>query len=162
LERPLAETAFFWREAVFHTYVTVEWVDKWMERDMRRFLAGVKRRLRPLSLNGEAAFVNFPDRDFPTKFHERAYFGDNKDELRRVKQMWDPDGFFRFIQGVRMPGDPEEDDDDGGEDEDRTDKLASEQWDNRPGWSSYSYKADDLEAEFADLEDLGYGEDYSE
>jgi hypothetical protein len=41
-------TAFPWREALFHAYVTVEWVDKWMERDMRRFLASVKKKLRPL------------------------------------------------------------------------------------------------------------------
>ncbi len=153
-ERQPTDTAFFWREAVFHAYVTIEWVDKWMERDMRRFLASAKKKLRPLSLNGEAAFVNFPDRDFPTKFHERAYFGGNKEELRRVKQMWDPDGFFRWIQGVRRPGDPEEDDE-GGEDEDRTDKLASEQWANQ--WTYY--KVEDLEDDFNDLADLGYGED---
>ncbi|KAF2807335.1 FAD-binding domain-containing protein [Mytilinidion resinicola] len=152
-ERQPTDTAFFWREAVFHTYVTVEWADKWMERDMRRFLASVKKKLRPLSLNGEASFVNFPDRDFPTKFHERAYFGGNKDELRRVKQMWDPDGFFRWIQGVRRPGDPEEDE--VGEDEDRTDKLASEQWGSQ--WKHY--QVEDLEDDFNDLADLGYGED---
>jgi hypothetical protein len=155
-EHAPTKTAFFWREAVFHAYVTIEWVDKWMERDMRRFLASVKRKLRPLSLNEEAAFVNFPDRDFPTKFHERAYFGDNKDELRKVKQIWDPDGFFRWTQGVRRPGDPEEDDDEDGEDEDRTDKLASEQWANQK-WTRY--EVEDLEEEFADLADLGYGED---
>ncbi|KAK3360605.1 hypothetical protein B0T25DRAFT_565483 [Lasiosphaeria hispida] len=107
-----------------------------------RFLASVKKKLRLLSLNGEAAFVNFPDRDFPTKFYERAYFGDNKDELRRVKQVWDPDGFFRWIQAVRRPGDPDEDDD-GGEDEDRTDKLASEQWTNHQ-WTRY--EVEDLES----------------
>ncbi|RYP11086.1 hypothetical protein DL764_000244 [Monosporascus ibericus] len=153
-ERQPTDTAYFWREAVFHAYVTVEWVDKWMERDMRRFLASVKKKLRPLSLNGEAAFVNFPDRDFPAKFHERAYFGGNKEELRRVKQMWDPDGFFRWIQAVRRPGDPEEDNE-GGEDEDRTDKLASEQWANQ--WTYY--EVEDLEDDFNDLADLGYGED---
>ncbi|KAI0798932.1 hypothetical protein GGR55DRAFT_702508 [Xylaria sp. FL0064] len=105
-EKP-TESAFFWREAVFHTYVTVEWVDKWMERNMRIFLAKVKKALRPLSLNGTAAFINFPDRDFPTQFHEKAYFGNNRYELRRVKQLWDPDYFFKWIQGVRRPGDPD-------------------------------------------------------
>lgn len=152
-ERQPTDTAFFWREAVFHAYATVEWVDKWMERDMRRFLASVKKKLRPLSLKGEASFVNFPDRDFPTKFHERAYFGGNKEELRRVKQMWDPDGFFRWSHGVRRPGDPEEDED--GEDEDRTDELASKQWGNQ--WKHY--KVENLEDDFNDLADLGYGED---
>lgn len=150
------DTAFFWREALFQTYVTVEWIDKWMERDMRRFLATVKKKLRPLSLNGEAAFMNFPDRDFPTKFHERAYFGGNKEELRSVKQKWDPDGFFKWNQGVRRPGDPEEDDDEAGEDEDRTDKLASEQWANQ--WTYYN--VEDLEEELDDLQEtLGPDDD---
>jgi hypothetical protein len=57
---------------------------------------------------------------------------------------------------VRRPGDPEEDDDEDGEDEDRIDKLASEQWANQQ-WTRY--EVEDLEEEFADLADLGYGED---
>lgn len=126
-EKNPADLAFFWREAVFHTDVTVKWMDKWMEKDMRFFLAKVKTALRPPILNGEAAFVNFPDRDFPTKFHEKAYFGDNREELRLVKEMWDKNKLFRFAQGVRLPGDPEEDPD---EEKDKTDRLANEQWES--------------------------------
>lgn len=55
----------------------VEWVDKWMELDMRLFLASVKK-LCPLSLEKKAALVNFPDRDFLTKLHEERYFDGNK------------------------------------------------------------------------------------
>lgn len=134
------DSAFFWRQAVFHTYVTIEWVDKWMERDMRHFLAKVKRGLRPLSLNGEAAFINFPDRDFPTKSHERAYFGDNRDELRRVKELWDKDNFFKWAQGVRRPGDPEED-----PEEDEDDKM---EWD--------SERPSDLMADLTELADWDF------
>ncbi|KAL8285146.1 hypothetical protein RB597_002303 [Gaeumannomyces tritici] len=153
--RPEA-TAYFWREAVFHAYVTVEWVDKWMERDMRAFLAKVKRALRPHSLGEEAAFINFPDRDFPGRLHERAYFGDNTEELRRIKQMWDPEGFFKWPQGVKRPGDPDEEDEEADEDgEDQTDRLASEQWAKR--WKHN--KPADLEAEFADLGERGFDED---
>ncbi len=131
-ERKPADSAFFWREAVFHTYVTVEWVDKWMEGDMRCFLAKVKKALRPLSLNGEAAFINFPDRDLPVWAHEKAYFGANREELRRVKQIWDEDNFFKWVQGVQLPWGMENEE--GGkwgeddEDVDNTDQLASEQW----------------------------------
>ncbi|KAK0643894.1 hypothetical protein B0T16DRAFT_416813 [Cercophora newfieldiana] len=121
-------TAFFWRAAVFHVYVTIEWVDKWMEREMRLFLAKVKKDLRPLSLDKQAAFVNFPDRDFPTKFHEKAYFGGNKEKLREVKRTWDPDGFFSFGQGVRQPGAPEEDEADEADVGQQSDRLATEQW----------------------------------
>lgn len=154
-EKKPADSAFFWREAVFHTYVTVEWVDKWMERDMRHFLAKIKTALRPLSLNGAAAFINFPDRDFPRKSHEEAYFGNNREELRKVKEIWDKDNFFRWAQGVRLPGDVEEDkeadgDEDEGEyeDEDKTDQLAAEQWEY--------YKTPDIVKDLDELADLGF------
>ncbi|UPK91212.1 hypothetical protein LCI18_002147 [Fusarium solani-melongenae] len=135
------DSAFFWLEAVFHTYVAVEWTT-----------TKVKRALRPLSLNGEAAFINFPDRDFPTRFHEKVYFGGNREELQRVKEIWDPENFFNWVQGVRRPGDPEEDDD--VRDEDRTDQLASKQWEE--AWSLYEPK--DLSAALDELADLGFDE----
>ncbi|KAL8386922.1 hypothetical protein RB595_010293 [Gaeumannomyces hyphopodioides] len=146
------DTAFFWRQAVFHMYLTVEWVEKRIEYDMRLFLAKAKRLLRPLSLNGEAAFVNFPDRDLPTKSHERAYFGNNKDELRRVKEIWDRTKFFNWSQGVRLPGDPDEDADEGDKaDEDgKADGIAGRRWD--------SYKANtcDIVGDLEELADLGF------
>ncbi|KAL7919145.1 hypothetical protein ACQKWADRAFT_329990 [Trichoderma austrokoningii] len=151
-EKKPTDSAFFWREAVFHTYVTIEWLDKWMEKDMRFFLAKVKTALRPLSLNGEAAFVNFPDRDFPTKFHEKAYFGDNWEELRLVKAMWDKNKLFRFSQGVRLPGDPDEDPDD---EKDKTDLLANEQWESdRAQWKPH--RPGNFEYGLDYLEDLGF------
>ncbi|UKZ70762.1 uncharacterized protein TrAtP1_011732 [Trichoderma atroviride] len=151
-EKKPTDSAFFWREAVFHTYVTVEWMDKWMEKDMRFFLAKVKTALRPLSLKGEAAFVNFPDRDFPTKSFEKAYFGDNWEELRLVKEMWDKNKLFRFAQGVRLPGDPEEDPD---EERDKTDRLANEQWESdRAQWKPY--RSGNFESGLDYLEDLGF------
>jgi len=148
-EKKPTDTAFFWREAVYHTYVTVEWVDKWMERDMRRFIAKAKKALRPHSLNKEAAFINFPDRDFPQKSHERAYFGDNKDELRRIKEIWDKDDFFKWIQGVRLPGAPDNDkEEDVEEDEDKTDRLANDQWAH--------FNTQDIEKDLNELADLGF------
>jgi hypothetical protein len=58
-----------------------------MESDMRRFLAKIKKALKAFSLNGEAAFINFPNRDSLTKSYNRAYFGANREELRRVKDI---------------------------------------------------------------------------
>ncbi|KAF8183692.1 hypothetical protein BJ912DRAFT_1023192 [Pholiota molesta] len=43
------DTAFFWREATYPMYLTLEWEDKWMERDLRAFLGEPKRDFRPLS-----------------------------------------------------------------------------------------------------------------
>ncbi|KAI8627634.1 hypothetical protein F5Y19DRAFT_440630 [Xylariaceae sp. FL1651] len=96
-------SAYYWREAEYHTYVTLEWEDKWMEKDMRGFLGRVKQRLRRFSLDGEAAYVNFSDGDLPTGSYEEAYYGKNAAELRRVKAIWDKDDFFKFEQGVKLP-----------------------------------------------------------
>ncbi|KAI0893002.1 FAD-binding domain-containing protein [Annulohypoxylon nitens] len=98
-EKDPTDTAFFWRKAVYHTYITIEWEDKWMERDMRGFLGNIKSKLRQYSLNGEAAFINFPDGVLCKNAHERAYFGDNREELRRVKEIWDRGNFFKWSQG---------------------------------------------------------------
>ncbi|KAJ2900633.1 uncharacterized protein MKZ38_002292 [Zalerion maritima] len=148
-EKPPGDTAYFWRDAVFHTYVTVEWEDEWMERDMREFLGKVKTELRPFSLNGEAAFLNFPDRDFPTKSYERAYFGDNREELRRVKEMWDKNKVFNWSQGVRLPWEPDEDPEGTGEEEDKTDQLATEQWENFN--TGEPYQPEDMDEELSFL-----------
>ncbi|KAK4683027.1 hypothetical protein QC764_0025200 [Podospora pseudoanserina] len=147
------QTAYFWRQAVFHTYVTIEWVDKWMELDMRKFLGKIKKRLRPHSLGGKAAFINFPDRDFPLRTHEAMYFGDNRDELRRVKEMWDPKNFFKWDQGVKLPQTASQDrnaaeGEDGVDDEGRTDSVAGEQWDY--------FKPKDVIEELDELADMGF------
>ncbi|KAH8832115.1 hypothetical protein DL96DRAFT_1667954 [Flagelloscypha sp. PMI_526] len=97
------DSAFFWREAIYQMYLTVEWEDKWMEYDMRHFLGTVKGLLRPLSLNGIAAYINFPDGAFPKEQHEKAYFGDNHQKLREVKKIWDPTNFFDWEYGVKLP-----------------------------------------------------------
>ncbi|KAF5693564.1 FAD-binding domain-containing protein [Fusarium denticulatum] len=156
-EKKPTDTAFFWRSAVFHTYVTVEWTDKWMERDMRGFIAKVKQALRPLSVSGVASFVNFPDRDVAEAIHERAYFGDNYEELRKIKKIWDPDNFFDWVQGVRLPGAPI----DKGkltvnpdEEEDRTDEIAGEQWKKWSEWKMY--KSSDWQKDLDMLADMGY------
>ncbi|KAJ7476925.1 hypothetical protein B0H11DRAFT_1727141 [Mycena galericulata] len=145
-----ADSAFFWREATYHMYLTLEWEDKWMERDMRAFLGEAKRALRPLSLQGAAAFVNFPDGALPPEFCERAYWGGNREELRRVKQIWDKDNFFRSEQGVRLPSgskDEPEKSGDPGNDEALTDSLASKQWE--------VYETKDIVGDLRELADMG-------
>jgi hypothetical protein len=144
-------SAFFWREAVYHTYITVEWEDKWMERDMRGFLGKVKKDLRRYSLNKEAAFINFPDSTLSNAY-ERAYFGGNRQKLRDVKEIWDKDNFFEWKQGIQLPQGAEDDpnaDVDMPNDEDLTDTIAGKQWeqweffepeDLDKGFDKYAYK----------------------
>ncbi|KAI0882480.1 uncharacterized protein GGS22DRAFT_195761 [Annulohypoxylon maeteangense] len=133
-EKNPSESAFFWRKAVFHTYVTVEWVDKWMERDMRSFLENVKVELKPLSLNEKAGTIDCPDEDLSKDSHGEAYFGSNYYELRKVKQMWDPNSFFEWAQGIQCAGNPKEDT------KDKTDQFASQHWERRreQRWTYYT------------------------
>ncbi|KAL2148929.1 hypothetical protein VTH82DRAFT_1615 [Thermothelomyces myriococcoides] len=96
-------SAFRWRDCAYHAYIMVQWEEKWLERDMRGFLQRFKDRLRPFSMMGRASFANFPDAALPTDVHERAYYGNNHQELRRIKAIWDPAMFFRWDQGVGLP-----------------------------------------------------------
>jgi hypothetical protein len=151
------DTAFYWRKAVYHTYVTIAWEDKWMERDMRGFLGRVKKQLRPHSLDKEAAFINFADATLSKKAYERAYFGENRQELRRVKEMWDKDNFFDWEQGVQLPQSAVDDPNaevDMPDEEIFTDSIATEQWRAREPWKIY--KSKDYKADLDYLADSGF------
>jgi len=96
-------TAFRWRDCIYHTYIMLQWDEKWLEKDMRGFLEKFKEKLRPFSMMGRAVFINFPDMAMQQNTHERAYFGNNRQELQRIKKIWDKDNFFNWNQGVRLP-----------------------------------------------------------
>ncbi|KAL7788376.1 hypothetical protein V8C37DRAFT_418385 [Trichoderma ceciliae] len=96
-------TAFRWRDCVYHTYIMVQWFEKFLEQDMRDFLNEFKKELRPYSMMGHAAFINFPDRALASDIHEKAYYGNNRGELQKIKKIWDRDNFFNWEQGVRPP-----------------------------------------------------------
>lgn len=99
-ERKRYDTAFRWRETVFHTYIMVQWKDKWLERDMRGFAQKFKNRLRQFSLAGKAAFINFPDSSMPDTDHLKAYYGNNRQKLQQVKRLWDKHNFWKWEQGI--------------------------------------------------------------
>lgn len=122
-----------------------------MERDMRGFLGKVKKELRPYSLNKAAAFINFPDGILSKKGYERAYFGENRQELRRVKEIWDKDNFFAWDQGIQLPQGAVEDSDgnvDEPDDEKFTDSIAREQW--------KVFESEDIEEDLDDLTKSGF------
>ncbi|KAK3936973.1 hypothetical protein QBC46DRAFT_393854 [Diplogelasinospora grovesii] len=98
-----SETAFRWRDCTYHAYIMLQWEEKWLERDMRGFLQRFKEKLRGFSMMGRAAFINFPDASLPQDAHERAYYGNNHQELRRIKEIWDRGHFFKWPQGVSLP-----------------------------------------------------------
>lgn len=103
-KRDPTATAFYWRGAVFNTYLQLRWIDKWLERDIRGFGKRFKARLRPLSMAGHASYVNFPDSSLDPKHHEKAYYGHNHVKLSEVKQIWDKNNYWAWTQGVNLPG----------------------------------------------------------
>ncbi|KAA8628231.1 hypothetical protein SMACR_09130 [Sordaria macrospora] len=98
-----SETAFRWRDCTYHAYIMIEWQEKWLEMDMREFMQKFKEKLRPFSVMGCAAFINFPDAAVQSDASERVYYGNNRQRLRRIKQIWDKDNFFKWNQGIRLP-----------------------------------------------------------
>ncbi|KAH8730013.1 hypothetical protein GQ44DRAFT_823375 [Phaeosphaeriaceae sp. PMI808] len=150
------DTAYFWREASYHAYVEVLWKDKWMERIMRGFMSTLRKKLRPYSMNNAAAFFNFPDRDFVKGAYERAYFGDNRKKLRDIKQIWDPDNVFKWVQGIQLPKnavDDESVDVDPPSIEGLTDSLAQDLW-AKQNWQHYESK--DIMSDLRELEEMGF------
>jgi hypothetical protein len=132
-------TAFRWRSGIYHAYIMVQWEAKWLERDMREFLRRFRAKLRPCSIKGRAAFINFPDSTLCKNVYERAYYGDNYKELRLVKRVWDKDNFFHWDQGVRLPqpaptpgatGAARQEDAMHCDDESSVDLAARRQWDS--------------------------------
>ncbi|RYP18833.1 hypothetical protein DL765_003713 [Monosporascus sp. GIB2] len=102
-QKKRSASAFRWRDCTYHVYIMLTWEEKWLERDMRGFLQRFKEKLRPFSMMDRASFVNFPDAALPQDAHERSYYGNNHQELRRIKEIWDPAMFFNWSQGVGLP-----------------------------------------------------------
>lgn len=85
------------------TYTMVQWYEKFLEKDMWNLLDRFKGELRPYSINGQAALINFPDGRLASVIYEQAYFGESRHELLQIKNIWDKDDFFHWDQGVRRP-----------------------------------------------------------
>ncbi|MFI6676531.1 FAD-binding oxidoreductase [Kribbella sp. NPDC050470] len=66
------------------------------EAELRSALAGLFRPLEQFSSG--RVYPNFPDPTLPDAL--TAYHGENLDRLRKVKQAYDPDGFFAFPQSI--------------------------------------------------------------
>lgn len=145
--KPGSATAFRWREADYHAYITCQWpsTEKFLELDMRTFLREFKTLLRPHSIAGKAGFVGFPDASLGAGDALKTYYGNNRRLLRQVKRIWDKDGFFRWGQGI-VPAPAGDDgaarenideaevvlsDEDIVPDEQLTDEVAAAGWDGR-------------------------------
>ncbi|KIW87481.1 uncharacterized protein Z519_11804 [Cladophialophora bantiana CBS 173.52] len=116
---------------------------------MRGFLDRMRANLSPFGMVRGATFVNFPDDSLKADAHEKSYYGNNYQELRRIKKIWDKDNFFNRSQGIQLPGTSapqtvsmDMEDNDGlledllaarafvVNEEDLTDALAEQQWES--------------------------------
>jgi hypothetical protein len=101
------DTAYRWRPTKFHAYIIVRWKGLFIGKTMTEFFKDFRAKLRPYSVKKNAAFYNFPNNvpaDKTNHDHEGAYFGNNKAALQKVKQIWDEGDYFHWDQGVRLPG----------------------------------------------------------
>lgn len=112
------ETAYRWRPTTFQAYIIVRWKGYFLQNRMENFFKSLREKLRPLSINKQSSFYNFPNNVQEDKLdgafmpppwdHEATYFGENKEGLQEVKQLWDPNDYFHWDQGVRLPGQKDE------------------------------------------------------
>ncbi|KAF4436164.1 hypothetical protein F53441_13308 [Fusarium austroafricanum] len=98
------DSAYPWRGCTYHTYIQLEWKEKWLERSMRDFLQAFNKELRECSMNGLGLYVKFPDEALDDKTHERAYYDKNQQRLREIKTIWDKDDAFGWPYGVQPVG----------------------------------------------------------
>jgi FAD binding domain/Berberine and berberine like len=96
------DTAFRWRGCIYFVYIMIQWNDKWLEMNMRGFLERMKPKLSQFGMVKGATFINFADDSLKEDAHEKSYYGNNHQELRRIKKTWDKDNFFSWSQGIRV------------------------------------------------------------
>ncbi|KAI1850431.1 hypothetical protein JX266_004289 [Neoarthrinium moseri] len=101
--KPDWATAFRWRQTAYQAYIQILWEDKWLERDMRGFHQRFRKRVKPFSISGHAGYINFPDRSLKPDVHEKVYYGKNRQKLQLIKKICDPDNYFSWPLGVRLP-----------------------------------------------------------
>jgi FAD/FMN-containing dehydrogenase len=90
---PADATAFPHREELFlleHSVVVPAGFDAAATEAARTWLSDSWELTHPYGSGG--VYVNFPDTDLPDEPH--AYWGDNLERVRRVKEKYDPEGVF--------------------------------------------------------------------
>lgn len=77
--------AFCWRACGYHTYIMINWQEKFLEMDIRVFLQTMNKKLMPYSIDKQGAFIDFSDETFHETSHEGAYYGSNSKDLQNIK-----------------------------------------------------------------------------
>jgi FAD/FMN-containing dehydrogenase len=90
------ETAFPHRRALFSAQFLTSWPQATDEARNVAWIRDFHAAVRKDSSGG--CYVNYIDPDL--KDWQRAYYGPNLERLLRIKKAYDPEGLFRFPQGL--------------------------------------------------------------
>ena len=90
------DTAFFYRHSPFVVGLQSIWTEDAYAQSNAQW---VQSRLDYINTVTAGSYVNFPSSDLED--YERAYWGGNVTNLRKVKRMFDPCNVFRFPQSIR-------------------------------------------------------------
>ncbi|MDF2486435.1 MAG: FAD/FMN-dependent dehydrogenase [Herbinix sp.] len=89
------DTAFFWRNTKYY----IEWDASWTEEcDAQKNINLVNQTRIQLQPFITGSYVNVPDLNI--KNYGQEYYGDNFARLRKVKEKYDPENFFNFVQSI--------------------------------------------------------------
>lgn len=89
------DSAYFYRKAPFFVDYSIQWLKQEEDKSQIAELDALRTKLLPYTVGD---YVGNPDRSL--KDYLKAYFGDNAERLRSVKQKYDPNNVFQFEQGV--------------------------------------------------------------
>ena len=92
------ETAFYWRDQLFSfTFIGIydPAVPAWGQRT-KQWADAFRVAMTPYFSGG--VYVNYMQAELAD--WQQAYYGDNYEELRRIKLKYDPNHLFRFPQDV--------------------------------------------------------------
>jgi len=89
------DTAFFWRNTKYY----MEWDASWTEAcETQKAINLVNHTRIQLQPYITGSYVNVPDLNI--KNYGQEYYGDNFARLRKVKEEYDPDNVFNFVQSI--------------------------------------------------------------
>lgn len=89
------DSAYFYRKAPFFVDYSIQWLKESEDKAQVAELDALRTRLLPYTAGD---YVGNPDRNL--KDYMQTYYGDNASRLRCVKRKYDPQGLFRFEQGI--------------------------------------------------------------
>lgn len=89
------ETAFFWRNTRYYMEWDASWTDNCDAQKNLKLVEQTRLKLQPYSIG---SYVNVPD--LSIKDYGQEYYGNNFERLRQIKERYDPENIFNFVQSI--------------------------------------------------------------